>query len=111
MIANAFDGLDARSRYLLYAALLHVVKSNSGIGFANADQGHPAYRVGANEGKYDFDAYGDSPESNRLFQMMHSLSVRMNEEAESFESSLELVFSWQDFCHIAVEAHDKTKKK
>ena len=111
MTPTAIDSLEPLDRYVLYTALLHAVESNSGIGFCNSDQGHLAYRVGAKEGKFDYESYGDSPERNRLFKMMHALSVRMNEDAESFDSTLELIFSWQDFCRIAVTAYDKTKAK
>ena len=105
-----FESLSPSERSLIYEVLLHAVKSNSGIGFANTDQGHPAYRVGR-DGKYDYQAFGDSPERNSLFRMMHELSVSANETDESFTSSGDLVFSWADFCRLATDAYAQHQGK
>ncbi len=104
-----FEGLSPSERHLIYESLLHAVKSNSGIGFANADQGHPAYRVGR-DGKHDYQTFGDSPDHNKLFKMMHALSVAANETDESFTASGELVFSWADFCRLATDAYDQHRR-
>ena len=43
-----------------------MIETNSGIGFHNCDQGHPAYLLGADDGKVDPVMGGDSPEKNDL---------------------------------------------
>ena len=55
----------------MYKALPHAVRTNSGIGFHNNDQGHPVYRVGA-RGK-EFDHIGDSPADNVMFHLLRAL--------------------------------------
>jgi len=104
-------GLSFSERKLIYQGLLSLVKSNSGIGFANHDQGHPAYATGR-KGTFDHAQWGDSPEHNQLFRLMHSLSVSLS-EAEIDDSSeiSEYVFSWSDFCHIAYSAYENAKAK
>ena len=101
-----FETFSPSERHLIYESLLHAVKSNSGIGFANADQGHPAYRVGRS-GKHDYEAFGDAPERNILFRMMHELSVTANAADESFTASGDLIFCWADFCTLAADAYDQ----
>jgi len=103
-----FDALSTSERHLIYESLRFAVKSNSGLGFLNADQGHPAYRVGRTGG-HDFHALGDAPEHNRLFKMMHELSISANAADESFSASGDLVFSWADFCRLATDAYDQHK--
>ena len=63
---------------MIYQGLLSLVKSNSGIGFVNCDQGHPAYAAGR-QGTVNYATFGDAPEQNVLFQMMHTLSVSLSE--------------------------------
>lgn len=81
--------------------LLYLVASNSGYGFCNNDQGHPAYKIGQS-GDFDFAQWGDSPECNILFKMMHSLSCDL-QAAELDESSeiSQYVYCWADFCNFA----------
>jgi hypothetical protein len=43
---------------IVYATLIHAIKTNSGIGFLNGDQGHPAYVIGAEDGSRDKDSWG-----------------------------------------------------
>ncbi len=102
-----FESLSFFEKQLLYQGLLALVKSNSGLGFANSDQGHPAYAIGR-EGKFDFWMWGDSPEHNSLFKLMHSLSVELCiAEIDGKPEISDYVFSWSDFCHLAFEAYEK----
>lgn len=101
---SMFDDLTYFEKRLLYAGLLSLVQKNEGAGFCNNDQGHPAYVVGAS-GNINYETLGDSPEHNRLFQMMHQLSVSLNEQEEDSPTATEYVFSWGDFCRIAVSAN------
>jgi len=101
-----FEHLGLVERYVIYRALLHAVQSNSGIGFHNSDQGHPAYRIGR-DGRHDHSMWGDSPEHNSLFRMMHELSVYLNEQELECPTKTPYVFSWADFCRLATDAFDR----
>jgi hypothetical protein len=103
-----FETLHPLERHLVYETLLHAIKTNSGLGCANADQGHPAYRSGR-DGNSDYQTFGDSPERNTLFKMMHELSILMNEQDESFRGTPDYVFSWADFCRLVTNAYDQRK--
>ena len=106
---NPIAGLSYSERKLLYLGLLALVKNNSGEGFQNSDQGHPAYAIGRG-GKFDYDCWGDSPEKNKLFGMMHTLSVSLSEaEIDSSSEISDYVFCWADFCHLAYGAYEKLK--
>lgn len=106
---NLFAALSYQERKLLYLGLLNLVKSNSGEGFANGDQGHPAYAIGCS-GKFDYEAWGDSPDHNKLFKMMHTLSVSLSEaEIDSSSEISDYVFCWADFCQISNAAHKKSR--
>jgi hypothetical protein len=106
-----FEEMSFREKALIYQGLLSLVKNNSGFGFANNDQGHPAYAVGCN-GTIDIEKWGDSPDKNLLFKMMHELSVDLS-AAEIDQSSEigEYIFSWSDFCSLAYDAYQRTKEK
>lgn len=41
--------------------------------------------------------------------MMHELSVSLNEHEEEHPTIIDYVFSWADFCRIAVDAYNKHK--
>jgi hypothetical protein len=104
-----FSAFSFSEKQLIYRGLLSLVMSNSGYGFANNDQGHIAYAIGKS-GKSDYSQFGDSPERNKLFQMMHTLTVQLS-DAEIDQSSeiADYVFSWSDFCHLAYSAHERSK--
>lgn len=82
---------------LVYEALIHAVQTNSGIGFYNNDQGHPAYML--DESGKASTAMGDSPRENRLYQMLESLTYELGESAHT------PVRSWHDFCRLAYDAY------
>jgi len=87
--------------HIIYKAMIHAIKTNSGIGFHNCDQGHPAYVLGADGG--DSSTMGDSPEKNLLYQMVKDLSWEHGEDAG------QVINDWQDFCKLAVESYKKDK--
>lgn len=92
MISNPFDD----EKYLIFKALIHSIKTSSGIGFINNDQGHPAYEAGAQgdaSGKW-----GDSPDKNALFKLLASFD-------RSFHSEGPNISTWQAFCAYAVECY------
>ena len=105
-----FEQFEMRDKVMIYQGLLCLVRSNSGVGFWNGDQGHPAYAVGR-EGKFDHQTFGDSPEHNRLFRMMHELSVALcGGDLDGSSEVGNYIYSWSDFCRIAYEAYEKHKK-
>ena len=77
--SDRFGALKFAEKQMIYQGLLSLVETNSGIGFANNDQGHPAYALGRN-GTINHDEWGDSPDANLLFQMMVSLLSRRPRE-------------------------------
>ncbi len=106
---NPFGSLDYFDKQTIYEGLVKLVKTNSGVGFHNTDQGHPVYMIGK-EGDIDYEAWGDSPEHNRLFKMMHTLSVELCEaEIDDSSETPEYIFSWSDFCIMAYNAYEKHK--
>jgi hypothetical protein len=107
---NPFPSFDFEEKQLLYQGLVCLVRNNTGYGFVNNDQRHPAYEIGR-KGDYDYENWGDSPEDNSLFKMMHTLSVSLS-KAEIDESSeiQDYIFCWADFCSMAYEAYEKSKE-
>ena len=106
---SPFAYLSFSDKQLLYQGLLSLVTSNSGHGFTNGDQGHPAYAVGRRGNKDDMD-FGDAPDRNRLFQMMHSLSVDLSAaEIDGNSEIRDYIFAWSDFCHLAYSAYERSR--
>ena len=99
-----FENLDSIDQFLIYGALLNSIRTNCGHGFINSDQGHLAYRCGANGDILSHGTIGDHPERNRLYKMMRELSDALKDHPELRRS--DLVFSWQDFCKIAIDAYE-----
>src|SRR2546421_12650578 len=106
--SSPFESLTFSEKQLIYRGLLGLVNSNSGYGFCNNDQGHPAYAVGRS-GTVDYDQFGDSPERNHLFRMMHTLSVDLSAgEIDESSEIAEYVFCWADFCNLAYAAYQES---
>jgi hypothetical protein len=99
-VPQKFEGLTA---LIVYDALIHAIRTNSGIGFHNADQGHPAYLLGC-EGKSDYHELGDSPEENKLYQLLIGLSESLGDSAQP------PIRTWQDFCRLAVDSYKRSKE-
>jgi hypothetical protein len=97
------DNLSQDEKYLIFKALTHSIRSNSGIGFHNSDQGHPAYELGAQGA--DSAAWGDSPERNCLFQLLTSFDPTYHEDEGPNLST------WQRFCAFAVESHHRAARQ
>jgi hypothetical protein len=107
MNASSLKALGFSERYVLFTALLRMIKANDGTGFHNNDQGHPAYVVGKS-GKYDYDQLGDSPDRNALFQMMKTLSESL-EGCTDFAPE-DFVTDWDSFCRLATAAYEAHRK-
>jgi hypothetical protein len=94
--------LSGVEKELIYKALVHMIDSNTGIGFTNADQGHPAYTAGASgaSSRIDVGILGDSPGRNILFKLVSSLC----EQLPGIEPDLS---TWERFCSFATEAFNR----
>jgi hypothetical protein len=87
----------------VFACLVFAIRSNSGIGFHNADQGHPFY-VPGHEPRINEDGYGDGPEKNELFIMVRDLSRLFGRTGATGHPKIE---TWNDFCVLAYNAYLK----
>lgn len=102
MLANP----TADQKWLIFKALADSIAANSGRGFHNADQGHPAYRAGAagdNSKVLNSEMLGDSPEQNELFVLLESFHPDFHARGPDLST-------WQKFCSFATDAHDKATK-
>ena len=88
-------------KYLIFSALVRMIKTSSGEGFLNDDQGHPAYTLGA-QGKVDAVMGGDSPEENTLFKLLASFDQTYHGVVPNPDLS-----TWQKFCAFAVDAYNR----
>lgn len=89
---------------MVYRALIHLVTSNSRIGFHNGDQGHCFYTAGANGDAWP-SPDADSPERNRLYQMIQQARAAAGDDLQERLGGTPDVPDWQTFCQLAVEAH------
>lgn len=85
---------------LIFSALVYAIKTNSGIGFHNGDQGHPAYMAGANND--DSETWGDSPDKNLMFKLLASFDRELHNPDLS---------TWEKFCTYAVEARRRATEQ
>jgi hypothetical protein len=92
-----FADCSKSQKVIVYQAFIQAIESNSGIGFANRDQRHPAYAMGA-RGIVDEPRWGDSPQNNDLYQMITALEPDVRDEVGI------LITSWVDFCSFAIKA-------
>lgn len=97
-----FEGLHQTQKLMIFEGLMLLLKSPSNLGFKN-DKGGMAYVLGAKDGAFDQEAWGDSPDTNKLYLMM----VELSEDLRGHRELNEFVNCWQDFCRIATEAHKK----
>jgi hypothetical protein len=86
-----------KHRDLIYNALIHAIRTNSGIGFKNCDQGHPAYSHGA---EANTGGQGDSPEDNELFAVLRGIC-----QSQEPPDSLPQIDTWKSFCELAVKGY------
>ena len=91
-----------QEQMMIYESLIHAIKTDSGIGFENNDQGHPAYMV--HEDGSTSNGMGDSPEENRLYQLLRSLSEDFGERTHT------PIRSWVDFCRLASDGYQQARE-
>lgn len=101
-----FEKFNLTQKEIIFRALKTMVESNSGIGFHNADQGHPFYRTGTSDHPSMFpDA--DGPTTNPVFVMLSELS-RDFKHLDYTKFIWWYDFSeWKNFCKFAVDAYDR----
>jgi hypothetical protein len=87
-------------KYLIFKALARAIEQNWGMGFLNADQGHPAYVSGAKGDNSE--TWGDSPARNEFFKLLESFDDRFHKEGPDLST-------WQKFCAFAVGAYNVAK--
>lgn len=104
MSAGKFDNFDNAEKQLLFEALLHCMRTNSGIGFKSYDQGDPVYEVAAKGEVFD-DA--DAPERNKFYQMYRELSLHMVDWPAISAFRGVCTTNWQQFCKLAVHYYNK----
>ena len=92
-----FSDLTDIQKSYIWEAIKFAIASNSGIGFLNKDQGHPAYV----DGSHADGEWGDSPDQNELFKMVSVLDEQFREEGQPKLST------WKGFCRYAYEAYKK----
>ena len=85
-----------------FRALVEMIESNSGVGFVNADQGHPAYAMGARRGKIDAVTGGDSPEDSCLFKILQRFGPEHHEQIQDLRT-------WSKFCSFAFAATRRSR--
>ena len=82
-----------RAEAIIFAALVEMIASNSGVGIHNCDQGHPTYRFGA-RGDVKL---GDGPERNLLFQTLQKFDPKHHQAICDLTT-------WDKFCKLVVSA-------
>jgi len=82
---------------IVYHALVHAIRTNSGIGFHNNDQGHPAYFHGAETGE---GGSGDSPDENWMYKTLAEICRHRDPP-----DNLPRIDSWKTFCQLAVQGY------
>lgn len=90
---------DAR---LLYESLIHAIKTNSGIGFHNHDQGRPINAGGA--AQINDATLGEPSDDNELFSLVNRLAQIINKDSQTGVK----VYTWPEFCKMAVDATKPT---
>ncbi|MBI3377247.1 MAG: toll/interleukin-1 receptor domain-containing protein [Nitrospirae bacterium] len=95
----------------IYQGLKSLIEKGDGIGFHNADQGHPVYQSGAKGRLDEMWEYADSSDKNLLFQMLSKLTKELKElEIENYRFIWWYDFSeWKDFCKFAVDVYNKKR--
>jgi hypothetical protein len=91
---------------VVYHALIYSIHANTGYGFANNEQGHLAYRVGAETGRSNFSDYGDSEDHNGLYKMLKEISEKYGPVED-----LPVINNWQDFCRLAVSGYEADMRR
>jgi hypothetical protein len=93
---DAFLQLLPNDARLLYESLIHAIKSNSGIGFHNHDQGHLINAGGAVQ--INDAPLGEPSDDNELFSLLNRLAPIINKDGQTGVK----VYTWPEFFKMAV---------
>ena len=95
---------------LIYRGLKALIETGSGVGFHNADQGHPVYALGSKGEQDDSWRYADSPEKNELYKLLSGLSSEVKSRGvHKMNYTWWYDFSeWKDFCKFAFDHRHAT---
>jgi hypothetical protein len=96
---------------LVYQGLKSLIENGEGVGFHNADLGHPVYVAGATGEFQEMWGYADSLKKNRLFKKLSKLSKNLKGMGiEEFRFIWWYDFSeWKDFCKFAVDVYNNRR--
>jgi len=97
LLPHSGNPTGGRVEAVCFRALVEMIESNSGVGFVNADQGHPAYAMGR-RGKVDPVTGGDGPEDNCLFKLLQRFPPEHHEQIRDLRT-------WSKFCSLAFSAY------
>ena len=103
-----FEKLNLTQKEIIFRALKAMVESNSGIGFHNADQGHPFYLTGAAGSPNTFPD-SDGPDTNSVFKMLSELSRDFKDNDYTRFNWWYDFSEWKSFCKFAVDAYNRHK--
>jgi hypothetical protein len=104
MSKERFANLTDNECAILFEALLFCIESATGIGFPRHDQGHPDYFDGATGRPPP--AAGDTAETNRMFQMVQELSLRLADHPIPLIFRRYGITTWEHFCQVTRAAYD-----
>lgn len=104
------ENMPGVEKILIYKGLKKLIEMNTGEGFVNADQGHPAYTMGA-DGKIDKNQLGDSPDSNALFKILKEISQELKNKYDTSYNWWYDFTTWEKFCKFAVDCYEKNKRE
>jgi hypothetical protein len=107
-MSDKFMNFSDEEKHLLFEALLHCIRTNSGIGFRSYDQGAPVYEEGA---RGDAGDGGDSPDRNAFYKMYCELSLHMIDWPAISAFRPVCITDWQQFCKLGLHYHNRLHRK
>lgn len=81
--------------------IVRSILANEGHHFHNCDQGHPAYKHGAETGNAD-PYCDDGPETNGIYRLLLQTSEQLGHLVER------RITNWREFCQLAIEGYDRS---
>ncbi len=102
-----FKNISLHQAELIYLGLKSLIETKSKHGLVNGDGGHPAYLAGMNNEDHSSHDFGDSPDKNPLYKMLHELSNKLKKEGiESHHYKWWYDFKdWKSFCEFVVHSY------
>lgn len=100
-----FEQFEFGELELMYRGLKALIETGRGVGFHNADQGHPVYALGSKGEQTDEWRYADSPERNELYKLLSGLSSQLKSRGIGGMGYTwwDDFGEWKDFCKFAFD--------